>query len=161
MIITNPSKPQAKDLKVFSDDRGEFVLYEDGQCGMEIATGKFGQIVLAKIKRAYYVVNNQAGVIRGYHQHRKEWKIFLTVHGSAKFVALNPDQIDPKIYTFTSSVRCPRRIIIPPPYANAWCSLEPNTILLCLSSSITEESMKDDVRYPVDKWGDLFSVKGR
>ena len=148
----NFNKPRVIEYPVFADDRGVFAPFLNGL--EEIAPKSAG------IKRIYYVCNNSKGVVRGFHYHKKEWKFFVIVFGSAKFVALNPDKPDEK-YQFISSARKNNLIIIPPLYANGWVSLSDNTILVCGSSSTTEESIKDDKRFEPYKWGDVWSVKSR
>lgn len=138
--------PFAKQGTVFTDDRGYFVPFLDNK-----------EIV---VKRIYSVVNPTCGIVRGFHFHKKEWKYFTIVRGSAKFVALDPKKPKEK-FTFVSSERFPTIISIPPGYANGWVSLEDNTILLCASTATTKESLKDDKRFDPHKWGDVWSIKPR
>ncbi len=143
-------QPTQKILQIFSDDRGIFApfLQEDAlERGL-------------KIKRVYHVYNPAKGVVRGFHLHKKEWKYFTIVQGSAKFVVINPDNLKEK-FEFISSDRLQTIIIIPPNYANGWISLEDKTILLAASTSTVKESMSDDTRFDPDNWGDVWSVKGR
>ena len=148
----NFNKPRVIEYPVFADDRGIFAPFLNGL--EEIAPKSVG------IKRLYYVCNDSKGVIRGFHYHKKEWKFFVIVSGSAKFVALDPNKPDEK-FQFISSARKNNLIIIPPLYANGWVSLSDNTILICGSSSTTRESLKDDKRFNPYKWGDIWSVKSR
>lgn len=145
-------KPRAIEYPVFADDRGTFAPFING----------LGELTpqSVNIKRIYYVCNDSKGVVRGFHYHKKEWKFFVIVSGSAKFVALNPDKPDEK-YQFISSVRKNNLIIIPPLFANGWVSLSDNTILVCASSATTQESLKDDKRFDPYKWGDVWTVKAR
>ncbi len=145
-------KPRAVEYSVFADDRGTFAPFINGL--KEISPRSVG------IKRLYYVCDDSKGVVRGFHYHKKEWKFFVIVSGSAKFVALNPDKPDEK-YQFVSSARKNNLIIIPPFYANGWVSLSDNTILVCASSATTRESLKDDKRFDPYKWGDVWTVKAR
>lgn len=145
-------KPRTVEYPVFADDRGTFAPFINGL--KEIAS----ESVI--IKRIYYVCNDSKGVVRGFHYHKKEWKFFVIVSGSAKFVALNPDKPDKK-FQFVSSARKNNLVIIPPFYANGWVSLSDNTILVCVSSATTEESLKDDKRFDPYKWGDVWTVKSR
>jgi len=143
-------KPFANTLEVFSDDRGVFVPFWETQ----------GEVTMPAIKRVYYVVNDSPGIVRGFHYHKKEWKYFTIIKGSAKFIAINPK--NPKeIYTFISSQRKSNSIVIPPGYANGWMSLTKDTILICCSTLTTKESLKDDKRFDPYKWGDVWSVKPR
>jgi dTDP-4-dehydrorhamnose 3,5-epimerase-like enzyme len=152
MVKIDLKKPRAVEYPVFADDRGTFAPFING----------FGGIAPKGIeaRRMYYVVNDTKGIVRGFHYHKKEWKFFVIVSGSAKFVALNPDTPNDK-HQFISSARKNNLIIIPPFYANGWVSLSDNTILLCASSSTTQESLKDDKRFDPYKWGDVWSVKNR
>ena len=146
-------KPHVYESKVSTDDRGTFVPWLQGAEDLEFAPGK-------KVKRVYYVYNYGAGVVRGFHFHQQEWKIFTICAGAAKFVAINPD--DPTdIHTFISSPRKQNVIIVPPGYANGWVSLEPNTILICGSTASFDESINDDKRMDPYTFGDVWAVKGR
>ena len=148
----NFNKPRTVEYPVFADDRGTFAPFING---LEELAPK-----AVSIKRLYYVCNDSKGIIRGFHYHKKEWKFFVIVSGSAKFVALNPD--DPKeLYTFVSSERKSNAIVVPPGYANGWASLEDNTILVCASNATTSESRADDKRFDPMKWGDVWKVSPR
>jgi len=151
--MTTQPKPFAKPVDVSSDDRGAFVPFLNG-------ANALGEQPGLAVKRVYYVYNYGAGVIRGFHFHQKEWKYFIIVSGAAKFVALDPDRAEEK-FTFVSSSRKPNLIVIPPGYANGWISLEPQTILVCGSTSSFDESIKDDKRFDPYTWGDVWAVKGR
>lgn len=148
----NFNKPRVVEYSVFANDRGTFAPFINGLKGIAPDSGT--------IKRIYYVCNDSKGIVRGFHYHKKEWKFFVIVSGSAKVVALNPDKPDEK-YQFISSARKNNLIIIPPFYANGWVSLSDNTILVCASSATTQESQKDDKRFDPYKWGDVWSVKSR
>ena len=170
MILTRTNEPYAQTLMPFADDRGVFQLIEDGDHSMKLMAVGDKLTKVADIKRVYTVVNTQAGIIRGFHYHEKEWKLFAILNGSAKFVALDPNvanaDSDPlAVYnsakTFVSSTRVPKLIVVPPRWANGWISLEPNTILLSLSSSTTKESIADDKRFDPYKWGNLWKIKAR
>lgn len=150
----NHKKPFSLDVQVFSDDRGIFSPFLDSGLQEELFK------TIGAVKRVYYVYNHAANVIRGFHYHAKEWKIFSVVSGAAKFVALDPE--NPKeIYILTASARKNQAIVIPPGYANGWMSLGPGTILVCASNLATQESVVDDRRFDPYKWGDVWSVKPR
>ncbi|MEK7642694.1 MAG: dTDP-4-dehydrorhamnose 3,5-epimerase family protein [Patescibacteria group bacterium] len=146
------NKPRAIEYPVFADDRGVFAPVVNGLNKIEPKAGQ--------AKRIYYCVNDTKGIVRGFHYHKKEWKFFVIVQGSAKFVALNPENPEEK-YQFISSARKNNLISVPPGFANGWVSLSDNTILLCVSTSTTEESIKDDKRYDPYEWGDVWAVKAR
>ena len=146
-------KPFIIESKVASDDRGTFVPWLQNANHLEFAPGEV-------VKRVYYVYNYGAGVIRGFHFHQKEWKIFIIATGAAKFVALDPENPS-DIHTFISSSRKANVIVIPPGYANGWVSLEPNTVLICGSTASIDESINDDKRMDPMKFGDVWSQKPR
>jgi dTDP-4-dehydrorhamnose 3,5-epimerase-like enzyme len=148
--MKNKMVPFMKSLDVFSDDRGIFVPFLQNDA---LETN-------LEIKRVYYIYNYGKKIIRGFHYHKREWKYFTIVNGSAKFIAINPDNPEEK-FTFVSSSRKQNLIVIPPEFANGWISLEENTILICGSTSTIEESLKDDKRFDPYKWGDVWSVEGR
>lgn len=146
-------KPSVYESKVSSDDRGTFVPWLQNANALEYLPG-------LAVKRVYYVYNYGAGVVRGFHFHEKEWKIFTICSGAAKFVAIDPKNPEDS-HTFISSSRKPNVIVVPPGYANGWVSLEPNTILICGSTASFEESVNDDKRMDPYKFGDVWTVKGR
>lgn len=147
------SKPFSYESKVSSDDRGTFVPFLQNANALEFAPE-------IAVKRVYYVYNYGAGIIRGFHFHEKEWKIFCIVNGAAKFVALDPEHPDDS-HTFISSARKANVIVVPPGYANGWISLEPHTILVCGSTASFEESINDDKRMDPYKFGDVWTIKPR
>lgn len=151
MDISN-TKPRAIDYPVFADDRGIFAPVIDG---IEAIAPQAGNI-----KRVYYVYNYSSGTIRGFHYHAKEWKFFVIVQGSAKFIAINPDNPEEKYELYGSSQKN-NLVIVPPRYANGWMSLEDRTILVCASNLTTKESLADDTRFDPYKWGDPWSIKFR
>lgn len=144
--------PTFREINVSSDDRGTFVNFLEDAHSLTDAK--------CPIKRVYYVYNYAAGTVRGFHFHKREWKFFMIVSGAAKFVALDPNKPETQ-YSFISSFRKPNLIIIPPGYANGWISLEPQTILVCGSTSTIKESIADDKRFDPYKWGDFWTVQSR
>ncbi len=146
--------PFSIDTEIFSDDRGTFAPFFDVARHKDIASE------IGVIKRVYYVHNHVPNVIRGFHYHKKEWKIFTVVSGAAKFLAVNPEKPEER-YLFVSSERKNRTIVIPPKFANGWMSLENNTVLVCASNLTTDESRVDDKRFDPFTWGDVWLVKGR
>ncbi len=143
-------KPEFFDLKIPTDDRGYFIPL----------TNTLDEDIRNNIKRVYVVGNFSKGVIRGFHYHQKEIKIFYIVKGAAKFIAINKDNPEDR-HVLVTSDKHPQLVIIPPGYANGWMSLEEGTILIGISTSTFEESMNDDIRFDPYHWGDVWSVKGR
>jgi dTDP-4-dehydrorhamnose 3,5-epimerase-like enzyme len=117
------------------------------------------QGLFPEIKRIYVVGNFGKGVVRGFHMHRKEWKYFYVLRGTAKFVAIKDKEKESK--TFTLSDKKPSILVVPPDYYHGWVSLEEETILIGISNATLEESLKDDIRVDPYKFGDVWHVKSR
>jgi len=145
-------KPKTIEYNIFADDRGFFAPFLED---IEKINPEIG-----RIKRVYYVRNPSKGTIRGFHYHEREWKIFVVVKGTAKFVCLKPENLSEK-YVFVASERKPLLIVVPPGFANGWMSLEDDTILVSASNLTTRESLKDDKRFDPYQFGDVWTVKGR
>jgi dTDP-4-dehydrorhamnose 3,5-epimerase len=141
-------KPEKISLKRFTDDRGDF---------MNVPFDAFAP------KRAYSIVNSQKGVIRAFHGHKKEWKAFLVLNGTAtfRFVELGKeDSVDKNIIEYTLSNNNPEMIVCPPNWYNGFVNRSENVSIFVLSSSTMEESKNDDIRLPANAFGD-WEVKHR
>ena len=113
------------------------------------------------VKRFYQIENHSKGFIRAWHGHLKEGKYFYVAKGSALVGAMNLDHevedlvlakdlIQPERYILSANK--PSILFIPPNFANGTMNLEDNTIILVFSTSTLEESLKDDIRIPWNKW---------
>lgn len=142
-------EPCMMELPVYSDGRGFLVPLTNDLRDLQ-----------ESICRVYVVGNYGKGVIRGFHFHAREIKMFYIASGAGKFVIINPSNPEEDRHTFVISERKPGLVIIPAGYANGWVSLEDNTILVALSTSTYEESVADDKRYDPYKWGDVWTVEG-
>ncbi len=146
----NEQNPYAIELEIYDDDRGFLVPLTN-------------KLLPENIRRVYVVGNFSKGTIRGFHYHFKEIKMFYIIKGSAKFVAINPENPDEK-YEFVITERKPKVVVIPPKYANGWVSLADNTLLVSMSSRTIDEIREDndDIRYDAFKWGkEIWEVKAR
>lgn len=144
------TKPHAIDLDIYDDDRGFLVPLTNS-------------LEPDDIRRVYVVGNFARGVIRGFHYHFKEKKMHFILKGSAKFLAINPDDPDER-YEFVITERKPRIVVIPPKYANGWKSLADDTLLVSMSSRTIGEIREDndDIRYDPYTWGEeVWEVKAR
>ncbi|MFC1984227.1 WxcM-like domain-containing protein [Chloroflexota bacterium] len=143
-------KPHVIELEIYDDDRGFLVPLTN-------------KLLPEDIRRVYVVGNFSKGIIRGWHYHFKEIKMFYIIKGAAKFVAINPEDPDEK-YEFVITERAPKVVVIPPKYANGWVSLADDTLLVSMSSRTIDEILgdSDDIRYDAFKWGkDIWGVKAR
>jgi dTDP-4-dehydrorhamnose 3,5-epimerase-like enzyme len=153
-------EPKKIPIKLAIDDRGCLWQLFDIK-GSEISFDGTEYINIPPIKRIYKVENFSKDIIRGMHFHKKEWKFFIVIMGSAKFVISPTQTINEKTQVFVLSDRRPEVLIVPPGYYNGWKALEEKTILLGMSNFSLEESLKDDFRIPPDNFSTLFEVKNR
>jgi len=157
MEVSEPSKIP---LSIFIDDRGILTQLFDIK-NDQIAFDNKNYQRLPLIKRVYIVENFSKNTIRGMHFHKKEWKFFTVIKGSAKFVISPTDKITERTKVFILSDRKPEVLIVPPNNYNGWQALEDNTILVGMSNFSLEESLNDDTRIPPDNFYSLFRVKNR
>ncbi len=102
------------------------------------------------VKRFYQIENHRRGFIRGWHGHKTEQKYVYVARGSAfvGVVNLHTEEVE----KFVLAAEKPRILWIPPNHANGFMTLEEDTIVIFFSSLSLEESEKDDIRFPYDKW---------
>ena len=126
------------------------------------------------VKRFYQVENHSRGFIRAWHGHRKEGKYVHVAHGSALVGAVRmekreglegvaPDeltQMEGEVQKHVLSSKSPKILWIPPNHANGFMTLEEGTILQFFSTSLLEECLDDDIRFPYNKW-DIWDVEYR
>ncbi len=147
-VLTVMDRPGVIQVSAFSDDRGVFFSLSN-ELPKEI-----------KIARVYAISNFGKGVVRGFHKHQKETKVFYISRGSAKFVTVREGDEKDKLI-FVLSDRQPAVLVVPPGWYNGWMSLEENTTLICMSNSTFQESAADDQRVEPYAFGDLWKVTGR
>lgn len=140
--------PKLIDRSRFCDDRGYF---ENVQLNYPDCNNFKG-------KRVYTCSNFQQGLVRGFHFHELESKIFICIQGAARFILLKDCRLseaaacaDP--YKFIISDKKEKAIYIPANYANGWQSLTADTILLGISNRTVEESRQDDWRFDPQRGG--------
>ena len=108
------------------------------------------------VKRFYQVENHRKGYIRAWHGHKKEDKYVYVAAGSALVGAV--DLETEEIQKFILSASKPRVLWIPANSANGFMTLEKDTRVIFFSSSTLEESKKDDIRFPYNKW-DIWNIE--
>ena len=119
------------------------------------------------VRRFYIVENFATNIIRAFHGHLQEEKHVLAVAGSALvLVAQLDDSALPfehaNLRRYVLSARHPSILCIPAGYANGFRALEPGTKLVFFSTATLEESLKDDYRFPFDRWGThVWDVQNR
>ncbi len=117
-------------VEVFGDDRGYFtpVNFE------------------SNTKRIYIIKNHCSGIIRGFHGHKFESKIFYAIKGSFKIICM--DMKNKEWKDFVINERGNNVIKIPSGIYNGFVSLTDDAELLVISDKTFEESKGDDVRLP-------------
>jgi len=120
----------------------------------------------ARVKRFYMVENHATGFVRAWHAHRREGKYVLVVQGTAIVAAVKIQDwesppTDSPVERYTLSALKPAVLYIPPGYANGFKSLTADARIMFFSTSTLEESHGDDVRWPADYFGDVWTVVER
>lgn len=105
---------------------------------------------LTGVKRFYQVENHRQGFIRAWHGHKHEEKYMYLASGSAYVGVV--DLATEKLEKFVLSAEKPRILHIPKNTAHGFMNLEENTKIIFFSTATLEESKKDDLRFPWDKW---------
>jgi len=133
-----------EDIKRFGDDRGDFINIPFHQT----------------FKRSYIINNNQAGVVRAFHGHKNEGKLFYVPRGAFKFILINMENNSWKEYTLLASV--PKTLFVSPNFYNGFVSLSEDSILITYSTSSMDESKVDDIRLPFDTLGEnVWKINNR
>ncbi len=128
-----------KEIQKFGDDRGEFTNIE------------FEDAFKGEFKRCYLIKNNQKNVVRAFHGHKNENKLFYVPKGAFKFIIMHMETMEWKEYSLLASV--PKILFVPKGYYNGFVSLTDDNLLLVYSSSTMKESKEDDFRLPYDHLG--------
>ncbi len=108
------------------------------------------------VKRFYQVENHRPGFVRAWHGHKHENKYMYVASGSAYVGVV--DLATEEMQKFILSAEKPRILWIPANTAHGFMTLEENTKIIFFSSSTLEESKKDDLRFPYDKWN-IWDIK--
>lgn len=130
-----------KEIQRFGDDRGDFTNIEFNEFK------KFN----CTFKRSYIIKNIQKNVVRAFHGHKNESKLFYVIKGGFKFIVMDMEKLEWKEYSLLESV--PKLLFVPKGYYNGFVSLTDDSELIVFSSSTIEESKKDDIRLPYDFLG--------
>jgi len=147
---------QVVPLVTREDDRG--YLTEIARC----ADDPEPHGIIHEFGQVYIVGDPQPGIIRAFHRHADMHDWYFCASGSMKVVLVD-DRVDgiPEIETFVLSMRNPKLLTIPPGVWHGWMSLEPNTILISITSDPYDRENPDEERIPYDAFGDWWTVKAR
>ena len=128
---------------VFSDSRGKIKF--------------FNTFDMTQIVRFYEIAPASPEIIRGWQGHNKEKKWFYCHTGAFVINIMNisdgnhPDnhRIPEK---FVLKENSPLILEVPKGSATAFKCLEEGSKLMVFSNFTTEESMNDDIRFPMETW---------
>jgi len=123
---------------IFCDDRGYFE-------NIPLEVLEF------KGKRAYICRNFDKGMVRAFHYHEYESKIFICLKGAIKFILYpgcksveDTHGVDNQCIVINEGTDA---LFVPCGYANGWQSLTDDVILLTISNQTMEDSKTDDIRF--------------
>lgn len=143
-LIINDQKIEPTKAQIYGDDRGYF----------------FGINFHSDAKRAYIITNHHKGVVRAFHGHKKESKVFYVLKGAFKIIIIDMATGDWKIFTLAEKGN--NMLKIPASVYNGFVSLTDDSELFVVSNSTFEESKNDDFRIPYDILGkEVWEVQHR
>jgi len=134
--------PQIISGDIFRDGRGE--------------VAHLGEFSFDNIRRLY-TIKNKENVVRAWHGHKIETKIFYVVSGIFKICCAkiddwdNPSSILP-VEDYTLSEKEGGALLVPGGYANGLVAKCKDAKVLILSNLTLEESLKDDYRFNKELW---------
>lgn len=127
----------------FSDERGIMRFVNDFQFN--------------DIKRFYSIKHPVTTIIRAWQGHQFEKKYFYPISGSFVIAWVkiddfeNPsDDLIPEYHILSANNS--EILSVPKGYANGLKALEPNSEIMVFSDTSLEDSVKENIRYPADKW---------
>ncbi len=164
MILLSKEQPYQQLTNSYIDDRGFFTVLDEGEKGLGLFNIDSDESIM--FKRSYIVRNFQRNVVRGWHRHQIEKKMFVPILGEFKIIALGTREkegfyVVDKQYTFIISDKKPSIVVVPENFWMGNMSLSNDAILLAFSTSTTKNSLADDIRLPANHFGDLWTVKSR
>ena len=111
------------------------------------------------VKRFYFIKHPDTTVVRAWQGHQFEKKYFYPIAGSFIVAWVKIDDFEnpsedlvPEVHLLSADNS--ELLMIPKGYANGIKALEPNSELMIFSDLGVEESVKEKIRFPSDKWLD-------
>ena len=151
-VMTNSEKPAIIKGGNYYDERGSMRFVND--------------FCFGDVKRFYFIKHFEISVVRAWQGHEFEKKYFYPIAGSFVVAWLkiddfnNPsDNLIPEYHIL--SAENSELISIPKGYANGLKALEINSEILIFSDTQLEESVRNKIRYPANKWFDWEKLKTR
>ena len=142
-------KPEIIKGGLFNDQRGTMRFVNDFR--------------LEDVKRFYLIKHPDTSVVRAWQGHQFEKKYFYPVSGSfvVAWVKMddfeNPsDHLIPEYHILSANNN--EVLSVPKGYANGLKALEPDSEIMVFSDMSLDESVKENIRYPADKWFDWNKI---
>lgn len=133
----------------FSDSRGNIRFVND--------------FMFSDVKRFYFIKHPDTSIIRAWQCHQLEKKYFYTITGSFVIAWVkiddfeNPsDDLIPEYHIL--SAKNSEILSVPKGYANGLKALEPDSEIMIFSDTTLDDSVKESIRYPADKWIEWNSI---
>ncbi len=111
------------------------------------------------VKRFYFIKHPDTTVVRAWQGHQFEKKYFYPIAGSFIVAWVKIDDFEnpsedlvPEVHLLSADNS--ELLMIPKGYANGIKALEPNSELMIFSDLGVEESVKEKIRFPAEKWLD-------
>jgi len=111
------------------------------------------------VKRFYFIKHPDTSVVRAWQGHEIEKKYFYPITGSFIVAWVKIDDFEnpsenliPEYHLL--SAQNSEILSIPKGYANGLKALEPNSELMIFSDVGVEESVREKIRFPAEKWLD-------
>ena len=145
-----PEEPTIIKGGIFSDERGTMRFVNDFR--------------FSDVKRFYFIRHPDTSIVRAWQGHQFEKKYFYPISGSFVIAWVkiddfeNPsDNLIPEYHILSSDNS--EILSVPKGYANGLKALEPDSEVMILSDTSLEDSVKENIRYPADKWLDWEKIK--
>lgn len=133
----------------FSDERGIMRFVNDFR--------------FCDVKRFYFIKHKDISIIRAWQGHQFENKYFYPILGSFVIAWVkidnfeNPsDHLIPEYHIL--SAQTSEILSVPKGYANGLKALEPDSEIMIFSDTSLEDSVKENIRFPQDKWLDWKKI---
>lgn len=155
--LRHPNRPTIEDVRLIdlvahTDNRGW--LTELLRCDDEHFVG-FGQL--------YVVTNFQRNVVRAFHMHRRQDEFFFVTGGVIQFVLVDerPDSATHKtLNCFVLTSERPRALFVPRRVQHGSMALTDGAQLVAVTTEPYNRASPDEVRAPVDAYGDIWTRGG-
>ena len=148
----------SRNLERHIDDRGSLI---------EVLRNDWDELVGSdeQVKQVYTVVDDMPYIIRAFHKHERLIDWFHIANGSAMFNFIKGTEKSAVHERIILSAKKPQIIRVPTGVWHGWMSLEPNTVLISMASSLYNYSSPDEKRVPPnyfqDQLGDVWKIEAK